>query len=67
MGLLIDDPLKIWECGLVPALDKPDYQVVEDFAEGWRSVSGKATWEQVASVDAIVSEEFEQIEPDDWQ
>jgi hypothetical protein len=36
-------------------------------APGWRSVFGQARREQVEPVDAIVSEEFERIEPDDWR
>jgi hypothetical protein len=42
-------------------------QTAEGSVRGWRSVFGKATREQVDPVDAIIAEEFEQIEPDDWR
>ena len=35
--------------------------------EGWRSVFGQATPEQVEPVDAIISEEFERIEASGWR
>ncbi len=35
--------------------------------EGWRSVFGKATPEQVEPVDAIISEEFERVEASGWR
>lgn len=34
---------------------------------GWRSVFGKARREEVESVDAIVTKEFERIGPDEWR
>jgi hypothetical protein len=34
---------------------------------GWRSVFGQARQEEVATVDAVVAEEFERIEPDEWR
>ena len=34
---------------------------------GWRSVFGQATPEEVASVDAVVAEELERVDPDNWQ
>jgi hypothetical protein len=34
---------------------------------GWQSVFGQARQEEVASVDAVVAEEFERVEPDGWQ
>lgn len=35
--------------------------------EGWRSVFGQATPEQVGPVDAIISEEFERVEASRWR
>jgi hypothetical protein len=35
--------------------------------EGWRSVFGKATPEQVEPVNAIISEEFERVEASGWR
>lgn len=41
--------------------------VQEDSARrGWRSVFGKAKREEVEAVDAVISEEFETIEPELW-
>ena len=34
---------------------------------GWRSVFGQARREEVEPVDAIVTEEFERVEPDEWR
>jgi hypothetical protein len=34
---------------------------------GWKKVFGKAQWEEVAEIDAIVGEELERVEPDDWR
>lgn len=34
---------------------------------GWRSVFGKARREEVEPVDAVIAEELERIEPDDWR
>jgi hypothetical protein len=34
---------------------------------GWRQVFGKASPEVVATVDAVVEEDLERIDPDDWQ
>ncbi|MFY9825553.1 MAG: hypothetical protein WAM82_29535 [Thermoanaerobaculia bacterium] len=34
---------------------------------GWRSVFGQAKREDVEAVDAVIAEEFEQIEPDTWR
>lgn len=34
---------------------------------GWQSVFGKARQEEVASVDSIVAEEFERIDPEEWR
>ncbi|MFL6232114.1 MAG: hypothetical protein ACJ76N_03190 [Thermoanaerobaculia bacterium] len=34
---------------------------------GWQSVFGQARQEEVDSVDAIVSEELERINPDEWR
>jgi len=33
---------------------------------GWRSVFGRARPEAVESVDAVIAEEFEQVDPRDW-
>jgi hypothetical protein len=34
---------------------------------GWKSVFGQARREEVEPVDAIVAEELERIDPDDWR
>lgn len=34
---------------------------------GWQSVFGQARPEEVKSVDAIVAEEFERVDPDEWR
>lgn len=34
---------------------------------GWRSVFGRARREDVESVEAILADEFERIDPDDWK
>ncbi len=34
---------------------------------GWQSVFGQARREEVESVDAIVAEELERIDPDEWR
>jgi hypothetical protein len=34
---------------------------------GWRSVFGQAKRDDVDAVDAVIAEEFEQIEPDTWR
>jgi metal-responsive CopG/Arc/MetJ family transcriptional regulator len=34
---------------------------------GWRSVFGEARQEEVESVDAVIAEAFEQIDPDKWR
>ena len=34
---------------------------------GWRSVFGKARPEEVEPIDAIVSQEFERVDPDEWR
>lgn len=34
---------------------------------GWQSVFGQAKREEVEPIDAIVAEEFERIEPDEWR
>jgi hypothetical protein len=34
---------------------------------GWRSVFGQARREEVESVDRVVAEEFERVNPDDWR
>jgi hypothetical protein len=34
---------------------------------GWRSVFGKARREDVEAVDAVIAEEFERIDPDEWR
>jgi len=34
---------------------------------GWRSVFGQARREEVDSVDAVVAEELERIDPGEWQ
>ena len=34
---------------------------------GWRSVFGQARREEVESVDAVVAEEFGQVDPDEWR
>ncbi|MGH9362024.1 MAG: hypothetical protein ACRD2T_08910, partial [Thermoanaerobaculia bacterium] len=34
---------------------------------GWRSVFGRARKEEVGPIDALLDEEFERIEPDDWR
>lgn len=34
---------------------------------GWRSVFGQARPEDVEAVDAIIAEELERIDPDEWQ
>ena len=35
--------------------------------KGWRSVFGKARWEDVELVDAVMDEDFGKIEPDSWR
>lgn len=34
---------------------------------GWRSVFGQARREEIEPVDLLIAEEFERIEPDEWQ
>jgi len=34
---------------------------------GWRSVFGQARREEVETVDAVVAEELERIDPDEWR
>ena len=34
---------------------------------GWRSVFGQASATAVGEVDAVIAEEFERIDPADWQ
>jgi hypothetical protein len=34
---------------------------------GWQRVFGQARQEEIEAVDAIVAEEFERVEPDDWR
>jgi hypothetical protein len=34
---------------------------------GWRSVFGQARREEVEAVDAVVAEELERIDPDEWR
>ncbi|HEY0513807.1 MAG TPA: hypothetical protein VGH73_18000 [Thermoanaerobaculia bacterium] len=34
---------------------------------GWRSVFGQARQEEVETVDAVVAEELERIDPDEWR
>ena len=34
---------------------------------GWRSVFGQARREEVASVDAVIAEAFEYVDPDKWR
>jgi nitroimidazol reductase NimA-like FMN-containing flavoprotein (pyridoxamine 5'-phosphate oxidase superfamily) len=34
---------------------------------GWRSVFGQARPEEVESVDAVIAEELERVEPDEWR
>lgn len=34
---------------------------------GWRSVFGQATREEVAEVDAVVTADLEQVDPDEWR
>lgn len=34
---------------------------------GWRSVFGQARREEVEAVDAILTEELERVEPDEWR
>lgn len=34
--------------------------------KGWRSVFGSARREEVAAVDAVIAEEFEQVDPREW-
>jgi nitroimidazol reductase NimA-like FMN-containing flavoprotein (pyridoxamine 5'-phosphate oxidase superfamily) len=34
---------------------------------GWQSVFGQARREEVESVDAVIAEELERIEPDEWR
>lgn len=42
-------------------------QATGDSLRGWRSVFGQARREDVDMVDAVVAEEFEQVEPDEWR
>ena len=35
--------------------------------QGWRSVFGQARQEDVEAVDAVIAEEFERINPDEWR
>ncbi|MCG8460506.1 MAG: hypothetical protein MI919_29845 [Holophagales bacterium] len=39
----------------------------EPAVSGWRRVFGQAKPEEVAAIDAIVAEELETIDPDDWR
>jgi hypothetical protein len=34
---------------------------------GWRSVFGQARREEVESVDTVVAEELERVNPDEWR
>jgi len=34
---------------------------------GWRSVFGQARREEVETIDIVVAEQFEQVNPDDWR
>jgi hypothetical protein len=34
---------------------------------GWRSVFGQARREEVESIGAVIAEEFERVNPDDWR
>lgn len=34
---------------------------------GWRSVFGKARREDVEAVDAVIAEELERVDPDEWR
>jgi hypothetical protein len=36
-------------------------------SQGWRSVFGQARREEVESVDAMIAQEFEHIDPDEWR
>lgn len=36
-------------------------------ASGWRRVFGKAQTHEVAEIDAIIAEEFSQIDPESWR
>jgi nitroimidazol reductase NimA-like FMN-containing flavoprotein (pyridoxamine 5'-phosphate oxidase superfamily) len=38
-----------------------------DSSRGWWSVFGQARREEVERVDAVIAEEFEQVEPDEWR
>ncbi len=42
-------------------------QAVETSPRGWQSVFGQARREEVESVDAIVADELERIDPDEWR
>jgi hypothetical protein len=43
-------------------------QTAQDSSQrGWRSVFGRATQAEVASVDAVVGEELGHVDPDHWQ
>ncbi len=35
--------------------------------QGWRSVFGQARREDVDAVDAVIAEEFERVDPDEWR
>lgn len=40
----------------------------DTFAErGWRAVFGRARREDVEPVDALIAEELERVEPDEWR
>lgn len=48
--------------------DHLDQKAAHDSRQpGWRKVFGKARPEEVAEVDAVIEEEFERIDPDDWR
>ena len=34
---------------------------------GWQSVFGQARQEEVGPIDAVIAEELERVEPDDWR
>ena len=52
-------------CHLVPEPDETG-SPFDPERPGWWMVFGQATVDEVAAVDAVIEEEFEGIDPDEW-
>ncbi|HEY4563899.1 MAG TPA: hypothetical protein VIJ36_13025 [Thermoanaerobaculia bacterium] len=52
---------------VVEALQARLEQTSPASSRGWRSVFGQARREEVESVDAMIAQEFERIDPDEWR